>query len=134
MFKTGESACEARRELWEQRRAREAQMKEAQRQEGQGRVAPLAVVRDRAQGFGDGIPALGTHPCFDSLIDHPGWISHICDFRNGLDTVRPSPRPALRPATLFNGPPIRRGSLLSDRTRAAAEGGAGRSARTAAAA
>ena len=44
MFKTGESAYEARRELWEQRRAREAQMKEAQRQEGQGRVAPLAVV------------------------------------------------------------------------------------------
>ena len=43
-------------------------------------------LKDLQQGFGDGIPALGTHPCFDSLIDHPGWISHIRDFVNGMDT------------------------------------------------
>jgi hypothetical protein len=43
-------------------------------------------LKDLQQGFGDGIPALGTHPCFDSLIDHPGWISHIRCFTNGMDT------------------------------------------------
>ena len=43
-------------------------------------------LKDLQQGFGDGIPALGTHPCFDSLIDHPGWISHIKDFVNQDDT------------------------------------------------
>ena len=44
-------------------------------------------LKDLQQGFGDGIPALGTHPCFDSLIDHPGWISHIRDFVSQDDTV-----------------------------------------------
>ncbi len=43
-------------------------------------------LKDLQQGFGDGIPALGTHPCFDSLIDHPSWISHIRCFTNGMDT------------------------------------------------
>ena len=43
-------------------------------------------LKDLQQGFGDGIPALGTHPCFDRLIDHPSWISHIreCAFGKRL--------------------------------------------------
>ena len=43
-------------------------------------------LKDLQQGFGDGIPALGTDACFDSLIDHPGWISHIRDFTDGGGT------------------------------------------------
>ena len=43
-------------------------------------------LKDMQQGFGDGIPALGTHPCFDRLIDHSSWISHIRDFVAGEDT------------------------------------------------
>eukprot|EP01047_Picozoa_sp_COSAG01_P052321 COSAG01_NODE_5491_length_4227_cov_18.588178_4_plen_448_part_00 len=45
-----------------------------------------AELKDMQQGFGDGIPALGTHKCFDRLIDHPSWISHIRDFVAGDDT------------------------------------------------
>ena len=37
------------------------------------------------QGFGEGAPTLGTDPCFEALIDHPGWISHIRDFIGGAD-------------------------------------------------
>ena len=44
------------------------------------------TLKDLQQGFADGIPALGTHPCFDSMIDHPSWISHIREFTNGADT------------------------------------------------
>ena len=44
------------------------------------------ALKDLQQGFGDGIPALGTDLCFDSLIDHPGWISHIRDFTDGKGT------------------------------------------------
>ena len=43
-------------------------------------------LKDLQQGFGDGIPAVGTHPCFDALIDHPSWVSHIRDFVSGDDT------------------------------------------------
>eukprot|EP01046_Picozoa_sp_COSAG06_P047569 COSAG06_NODE_6947_length_2702_cov_1.797235_2_plen_294_part_00 len=36
--------------------------------------------KDRQVGFGDGVPTLGTHPCFDALIAHAGWIEHIRTF------------------------------------------------------
>ena len=39
------------------------------------------------QGFGEGAPTLGTDPCFEALIDHPGWISHIRDFIGGADAA-----------------------------------------------
>ena len=44
-------------------------------------------LKDLQQGFGEQQLALGTHPCFDSAIDHPGWISHIRDFVSQDDTV-----------------------------------------------
>ena len=40
------------------------------------------------QGFGTpaGGVGLGSHPCFDVLIDHPSWIHHIKDFTDGAGT------------------------------------------------
>lgn len=36
------------------------------------------------QGFGNSPGSrIGSHPCFDSLIDHPGYIQHVKDFVNG---------------------------------------------------
>lgn len=44
------------------------------------------ALKELQQGFGEDIPALGTHACFDRLIDHPSWIAHIRDFVAGGDT------------------------------------------------
>ena len=67
------------------------------------------------QGFGEGAPTLGTDPCFEALIDHPGWISHIRDFIGGADAAAflsmgciiraplpapPPPRPSASPDSL----------------------------------
>jgi hypothetical protein len=40
------------------------------------RHSPLG--KDVQQGFGTGVGGvtLGSHPCFDALVDHPGYISH----------------------------------------------------------
>jgi hypothetical protein len=44
--------------------------------------------KDMQQGFGTaaGGVGLGSHPCFDALIDHPGYIKHIKDFTDGEGT------------------------------------------------
>lgn len=44
--------------------------------------------KDAQQGFGTaaGGAGLGSHPCFDALIDHPGYIEHIKDFTDGDGT------------------------------------------------
>ena len=44
--------------------------------------------KDVQQGFGTaaGGVGLGSHPCFDALIDHPGYIEHIKDFTDGEGT------------------------------------------------
>jgi len=43
--------------------------------------------KELQQGFGDGVNILGAHPCFDALINHPGYISHVKDFVNGEQTA-----------------------------------------------
>jgi hypothetical protein len=44
--------------------------------------------KDLQQGFGTGAGGvgLGSHPCFDALIAHPGYIAHIKDFTDGEGT------------------------------------------------
>jgi len=44
--------------------------------------------KDAQQGFGNSPGGgLGSHPCFDALINHPGYISHVKDFVNGEQTA-----------------------------------------------
>jgi hypothetical protein len=46
------------------------------------------VGKDAQQGFGNSpCQGIGAHPCFDALIDHPGFIAHVKDFVNGDRTV-----------------------------------------------
>ena len=44
--------------------------------------------KDNQQGFGNSPGGgLGSHPCFDALINHPGYISHVKEFVNGEQTA-----------------------------------------------
>ena len=83
------------------------------------------VGKDNQQGFGNSPGGgLGSHPSFDALINHPGYISHVKEFVNGEQTAFTAGGSVMQrwPGQASGAPGFRRGSAHSAITGASAPG------------